>query len=234
MFLLYIFTGILAYAHKIPLLGRVISLITFWYGKTTWWRMLVKIRKIFIIVNAIIGILMVYKTVGFSSDNILAGFAGMGHTYIELFTNLTKEMFNWFVKLFDHKVIPNVPKPGNNPSSYFWSPRGMDMAWHQKLPKLDSIPSEWVTNPFQVNINPSTPWYMEWKTWFYVAGTIGALYFGYKFIIDPLFISNIVPPIDSTNVSTKVPTINTGVEPDITLGGGLEMLPNQYSPPSPK
>ena len=106
----------------------------------------------------------------------------------------------------------------------------------ETLPKLDSIPNEWVTNPFQVNINkPSTSWHIfEWKTWFYIVGTIGALYFGYKFIIDPLFISNIVPPIDSTNVSTKVPTINTGVEPDITLGGGLEMQPNQYSPPSPK
>jgi len=160
MFLLYIISGILAYAHKIPFLGKFISILSFWYGKTTIWKILVKVRKIFIICNAIIGVLMVYKTVGFSSDNILAGFAGMGHTYLEMLTNLTKRMFNWFVDLFDHKIVPNVPS--NNPKPYFWSPRGIDMAFYQKVPKLESIPNEWVTNPFNINTSPSLspPWYM--------------------------------------------------------------------------
>ena len=80
---------------------------------------------------------------------------------------------------------------------------------------MDSIPNEWVTNPFQVNINkPSTSWHIfEWKTWFYIAGTIGALYFGYKFIIDPLFISELGSPTVKapSPVDPNLPT------PDITL-----------------
>jgi len=31
MFLLYILSGILAYAHKIPFIGRIISLLSIWY-----------------------------------------------------------------------------------------------------------------------------------------------------------------------------------------------------------
>jgi hypothetical protein len=57
---------------------------------------------------------MVFKSVGFSMDNILAGFSGMGHQYLEIFTNFTKRLFNWFVELFDHKVVPNVPKDGGS------------------------------------------------------------------------------------------------------------------------
>ena len=60
---------------------------------------------------------MVYKTVGFSYDNILAGFSAMGYTYIEMFMNLTKRMFNWFVELFDHKIVPNVQSNNNGNGS---------------------------------------------------------------------------------------------------------------------
>jgi hypothetical protein len=38
----------------------------------------------------------------------------MGYTYIEMFTNMTKRMFNWFVELFDHKIVPNVPNNKGN------------------------------------------------------------------------------------------------------------------------
>lgn len=119
MFYLWLITGVLSYAQKIPFIGRIVPLLGLWYGKTTWWKILVKLRKMFVIFNAIIGVLMVYKTVGFSSDNILAGFSAMGYTYIEMLMNLTKRMFNWFVELFDHKIVPNVP---NNKPKYIPTP----------------------------------------------------------------------------------------------------------------
>jgi len=216
MFLLYIISGILAYAHKIPFLGRIISLLSIWYGRTTWWKILIKIRKLFIIFNALIGVLMVYKTVGFGYDNILAGFAGMGYTYIEMFTNMTKKLFNWFVELFDQKIIPNVPKDAPS-KPHFWSPRGLDYSWNNKLPKLDSIPSEWVTNPFNLNVNTyTTPWYKEWSTWLWIAGIVTAGYLGYKFIIDPLFIDSFKNP--TVNVNSPGGTTIDPSGNDITLG----------------
>jgi hypothetical protein len=108
-FTLFLLTGILGYAHKVPMIRKLLALLGFWYGKTTIWKLLVKIRKVFILVNAAIGVYMVFKTVGFSSDNIIAGVGGMGHTYYELLFNTTKRLFNWFVELFDHKIVPSVP-----------------------------------------------------------------------------------------------------------------------------
>jgi hypothetical protein len=59
---LYIITGVLGYAHKIPIIGKLITIAGLWYGKTTIWKILVKLRKIFIVLNAIIGVYMVFKT----------------------------------------------------------------------------------------------------------------------------------------------------------------------------
>jgi len=109
MFMLWLITAVLSYGSKIPFIKQIISVLSLYYGRTTFWKILIKLRKGFIMFNAVIGVYMVFKTVGFSYDNILAGFAGMGHNYLEIFTNFTKRLFHWFVELFDHKVIPNVP-----------------------------------------------------------------------------------------------------------------------------
>ena len=52
MFHLWLITGVLGYARKIPFISKVFTLLSLWYGKTTWWKILVKIRKLFIIFNA--------------------------------------------------------------------------------------------------------------------------------------------------------------------------------------
>lgn len=65
---------------------------------------------------------MVFNTVGFNYENVLAEFAGMGHTYLEILGNFTRRLFNWFVELFDHKVVPNIP--GDRPSYWFISGNG--------------------------------------------------------------------------------------------------------------
>ena len=70
---------------------------------------------------------MVYKTVGFSFDNIAAGFAVMGHTYLEILVNFTKRLFNWFVELFDHKIVPNVPDNNPKPPPTILSGKGLSI-----------------------------------------------------------------------------------------------------------
>jgi len=114
MFMLWIVSAVLSFANKVPYIRKVITGLSLIYGRTTIWKVLVKLRKLFIMFNAAIGVFMVFKTVGFGYENVLAGFVGMGHSYLEIFTNFTKRLFQWFVELFDHKVIPNVP--GDNTS----------------------------------------------------------------------------------------------------------------------
>lgn len=222
-FMLFLITGILGYAHKIPLIRNILSILSLWYGKTTIWKILVKIRKIFIIFNSIIGVYLVYKTTGFSSDNILAGFAGMGHTYLEILINFTKRLFNWFFELFDYKVVPNVPNTPNLPKSggMFWNPEPMQKVLGNKLYDLNNFNKDWIFNPINLNINP-IPWYKDWSTWLWIGGgiiSIGVIFVGYKLVMDPLFLDSIfskgntdpLPPID--------PHFGRGgdIDPDITL-----------------
>ena len=229
MFNLWLITGILGYASKIPIIGRIISLLTIWYGRTTWWKILVKLRKVFITFNAIIGVFVVFKTTGFTPDLLLNNIVMMGHTYFEIFTNLTKRLFTWFFDLFDHKIVPNVPgdKPSINKSdsSGVWTPRGIDYGINNRLPKFDSIPNkdslrETYANLFNITVDP-TPisWYKDYTTWLWIGGilcTIGGLYFGYKFIIDPLFIDN----INNSGTSTVKPSPTSPTDPSGGASGG--------------
>jgi len=233
MLWLYIITIVLSYAHKLPYIGRIITLLSLWYGRTTWWKILVKIRKVFIIFNAVIGVLLVFKTTGFSSDNIFAGIAGMGHTYLEIFNNFTKRLFYWFVELFDHKIVPNVP---NNPpasatnSSGGWFNKAVDAnkSVYNKPLIISSgidIPSLLDTDKFSLRslykdgvINtPSTSWYRDWSTLLWWSATIvgiaGVAFIGYKFIIDPLFIEGLGRGNTVVNAPQPPQTPNISVTP---------------------
>jgi len=126
-----------------------------WYGKTTWWKILVRLRKLFILFNAAIGVYMVFKTTGFNTENLMIGFWTMGHTYLEIFINFTKRLFNWFVELFDQKIVPNVPNPGHK-SYKFWSPRGIDSAWNYNLPDVTRASGQspdWFRSPINFGLD---------------------------------------------------------------------------------
>jgi hypothetical protein len=185
MFVLWVLSWVLFFVNKIPFIKPIVTIASFYYGRTTIWKVLVKIRKAFINFNAIIGVYMVYKTTDFSYDNILAGFAGMGHQYLEIFMNFTKRLFYWFVELFDHKIVPNVP---NNPSL----PKGDNGIWtpldYKNNPILNNFTPEsslreWYKTPLNIYIN-TTPWYKDLTTWLWIAGvanSLGVLYCGYGY-----------------------------------------------------
>jgi hypothetical protein len=224
MLLLYVLSGIIAYAHKIPLIGKIITLASLYYGRTTWWKILIKIRKLFIIFNAIIGVVMVFNTVGFSFDHILAGFTGMGHTYLEIFYNFSKRIFNWFIELFDHKIVPNTP---SSPSS-----RWTNYNKNNLIPEKDPLENtkyirnllkdqpNWFDSSPSINVNKeSTPWYKDLSTWLWFGGiicSVGAIYVGYKFITDPTFIETIFSTGSSSTVTPDI-NIDGTPSPDITL-----------------
>jgi hypothetical protein len=214
MFYLWVISGILGYAHRIPFLGRIITLLSIWYGRTTIWKILLKLRRLFIIFNALIGVFMVYKTVGFSTDNVFAGFAGMGHTYLEILTNSTKRLFHWFFELFDHKIVPNVPGDGPSKPSKFplWSPidkGAFNPFLNNELSKSDFSLRELYKSPFNININtPSVPWYRDLSNLIWIGTIVGASvgilgigYLGWIYLSDPIMsffrsgpATNINPP----------------------------------------
>ena len=45
---------------------------------------------------------------------VLYGEPGMGQSYIEIFSNYTKRVFDWLLDLFDHKVVPKVPSDSDS------------------------------------------------------------------------------------------------------------------------
>ena len=100
-----IISWILITANKIPLINKLTKMLSIYYGKTTFWRMLILIRKAFITINAIIGVITVFKISGIGYDSIMAGFSGMGMTYIEMLSNLSKRLFNWFLRSKIYLII---------------------------------------------------------------------------------------------------------------------------------
>jgi small basic protein len=134
MLYLWLITGILGYARKIPIISKFISFAYNLYGRTTFFRILIKVRKLFVVFNAIIGFIMVYKTTGFGVDTFWANFIALGTNYLDIFITFNKRLFNWIFELFDYKVVPNIPS--NKPSSAGagnvgtgkWFPRGIDYA----------------------------------------------------------------------------------------------------------
>ena len=185
----WIITGILGYARKLPFISKIINFLSIWYGKTTWWQIFGKLRKLFVVFNALIGVYVVFKAVGFSFDNMLVGFMAMSHTYFEILGSITNRVFNWFLNLFDHKVVPNIPnnKPNNTKSviDYLSSPI-------ERFKGTGPIDKNEVWNPVLHDYKPGgfslrelykygtipdpTPWYKETSTWLFILGigcTIG-------------------------------------------------------------
>jgi len=198
--LFYLFSWVLYFINKIPLLKYLMPILEKVIGKTSVWALLTIFRKAFISFNALIGLYLVIKTTGFSYTNIMLGFQAMGVTYIEILVNLVKKLFNWIFDFFDMKVVPNVPdnidemvesnKPtvvtAETPKTHWWqsktnpgSPSG-GPGWFHK-PMVDSGVSDLLNtstdsikdtpHKLTIEIN-TTPWYQDWYSWLKIGGII--------------------------------------------------------------
>lgn len=221
-FMLYLITGILGYAHKIPFVRKILFGLSLWYGKSTWYQIIIRIlriaRKILVYLNAAIGVYVVFKAVGFSSDNLAIGIAMMGGEYYMILTNFVKRLFNWFVELFDYKLIPNVPdsppsKPNlpkwSIPTNFTWTPRPIEeYAFSLRNLYKDALPSD------------SLPWYRDWNwsTLFWICGgicTAGVIYVGYQSWHEPMYLFNLITGLPSIKHTGATPPANVD---EITIG----------------
>jgi hypothetical protein len=222
---LWLMSWIVFFANRIPLISKIVTLLTFYFGTgksgRTIIKIIVKLRKGFVIFNAIIGMYLVYKTTGFSYDNVLAGFAGLGHTYLEMFVSFNKRLFNWLLELFDYKIIPNVPSNPTKPTGPIWNPNPFNKGWEDKGIDLTKFSSDWFKNPFKITVEV-TPWYKDLSSWLWIGGiicTIGVSYAGYKWMTEPSFLEGILSYFKSN------PTIqNTAATPPTNGGDGAIAL----------
>jgi hypothetical protein len=201
MFHLWLITAILGYARKLPFISKIIGMFSIWFGKSTIWQMLGKIRKGFVVFNALIGLLLIFKSVGFGFDNIMIGFMAMGHSYFEILCNIINKVFGWFLNLFDQKIVPNVPntKP-NGPSKsaldYILSPVEKE-PWKPLNNPMKDTESRFSLRELYMKPNATidvTPWYRDSSTWLWIIGsgiTLGLVYFGYKICTDGAFIDGL-------------------------------------------
>jgi len=230
---LWLITAVLGYAKKLPFISKIVTKLSLWYGKNSWWSILGKTRKAFVIFNALIGILIMFKAVGFSFDNMIIGFMAMGHAYFEVLGNITNKIFGWFLNLFDQKIVPNIPnnKPGNtkSPIDYILSPIEYDplrnpkpadlpnSAWGDKIlngeKRWINSWEDWVNYGNKVHVD-LTPWYRDTSTWLWLIGigcTVGITYLGYKIYSDPSWIYYYLtsPTVTSPTVTPGSPGVQT-------------------------
>jgi len=113
-------------------------------------------------------------------------------------------LFHWFVELFDHKVVPNVPGDinpwaGNNYKK-IWSSGPLDKTVYHPTNIVpsnveDSLRKSY-NSLFNISVEPApSSWFKDLPTWLWVGGVVaggavvlGSVYVIYKFIQDPSFI----------------------------------------------
>lgn len=197
----FLFTSIISNLHRIPGVPRLIKLLSLWYGRTTWWKILVMLRKAFVLMNALIGMFAIIKISGFSMDNIAVGISTMGYNYVEGISTITRKVFDWLYSFFNNRT-PDVPK---NPGSWISDPREWSVTrrigWETRPMTSDGIAQRMLEvgkNQNFFNPQPQTRGWLGWiydgiPSWLWYTGvaviSIGTLYLGYKVIIDPSWIT---------------------------------------------
>jgi len=190
MMYLYLLSWIFLFINKMPYIKYIVTIMGAIYGRTTIWSLLIKIRKIFIIINALIGVYIVFKTTGFTSESFLANFVALGNSYIEILSNFTKKLFNWLLDILGYDIEPKFPK--NKPLIKYNNP----LDFYNPFNKHLDLNNKWATElykPHNININ-FTPWYKDLSAWLWIGGifgSLGLLYIGYSFLTNPTFLQDL-------------------------------------------
>lgn len=234
---LWVLSWVIALARKIPMIRGLIAMLSLWYGRTTWWRILGRIftisRKIFIVFNAIIGVYAVFKLSGFQVGLAYSHFGMMGQTYLELLYGFTKRLFEWFLDFLGYDIGPKKPStPKIRKAWEYWNPNHSNEIFYDRvnpLSKISNVSKDWLPG-VNINVN-TTPWYKDLTTWLWIGGVIsfiGVGYLGYKFLFDPTFIESLpsfrktgpTPPTDPGSPQS----IQLGPMPSGSKGKGIDVL----------
>lgn len=205
---LYLLSWILFIANKIPILSRITTLLKLYYGKTSIWRILVWSRKAFVVFNAFLGVISVYTMIG-SPESILASMGMIGTSYMELFGNSVRWIFDKFLGLFDTKIVPKAPTYPGGP----WSGPG----WFTKpvtdngIMDIGSKYKDFTQNSIFAT-KESVSWYRDW-TWsgfaYYGLALVGAVFVIGTGVLCYSYISTVYFPGSDPSTPPKGPFPNT-------------------------
>jgi len=138
----------------------------------------------------------------------------------------------WFVELFDHKVVPNVPGDASVPGNSYrrilsngpidksaFNPFSASLVSDHSQPLENSLRKSY-NSLLNLNVDPTPSWYRDINNWIWLgtlalkgAAIAGVLYFGYKFIIDPLFINDLgdIKGTAKAGVDLNPDTVDEGI-----------------------
>lgn len=230
---MFIISTLLAYGHKLPIISKIINILSLWYGKTAWWRVLVNLRKAFMVFNALIGVCTVLNLSGFNIENFLASCYMLGLTYFEMFTYGVSRIFTWFYNLFD-KITPNPSVPNNSSPKFLKLPSFNT----SEIPKMPDYPNPakgptsvgWSVTDFLKPKEPEpTGWSIPSWVWYVGAAalTIGAVYLGYQVITSEQFRDWLAP--HHTNTRSFNPNLPPTDPAGVPLPSSIPSSPNTPS-----
>ena len=234
LFLMYLMSVAVYILKNMPFTSKLISGVSILYGKAKVLKILALFRKLFVLFNALIGVLTVYKLTGVLDGSVVAGITGLGNTYIEIFTNFSKKVFDWFFDLFDQKIVPK----GSDDSKSFFSSSGSTSANISSKGSVHGAPQgywESLNKNYLTKIDESEniSWYRDLTTWGYILGgvaiavtVVGIGYICYSYWVETL------PSAEHRGTNTGQPLSGTipsgeGGHPriDVNSPGGTNLPP---------
>lgn len=169
---------------KLPFLSKFSKPIKFILGKTVFWTFLVYCRKAFIVMNAIIGIWLMFKITGWNQGSFFMSAAAIGGSYMEFFVSFVYKAYNWLFNLLDNKVVPNIPNNWSGSQFNGWNTEPMKS---NKYLEIANNAKSWYQPMHPASVSSWSDWLPSWSTLFYLGIgllTIGALYSGYIYFSD--------------------------------------------------
>lgn len=204
---LFLFTFIIAYIHKIPFVSKIIKLLKLWYGRTTWWHLLAKVRKAFVVFNAIIGIMAMINSV--DVDISLDGLRTLLYSYLTMFKSFGTNVLHWFADKLGIIIVPNQTDI-NYPKTIEIGSHKDDIdririynakrkEYEEVLKKIEELQrleqKRSLSNWFSWVIGASDSLIPSW-VWYTGIAVVsaGVIFIGYKLISDPYGVADKITP----------------------------------------
>ena len=159
---LYLLSWVALFVNKMPFAWRLIPFFTKFTAKSSWLATFIYFRKLFIVINALIGMIYIFGSGWIENGSILASISMIGNNYLELLGGFLRKVFNFSVDFLDSKVVPDLPRnfPPSGPPSEVLQKFNLN-SLIDKQP-IEPEPSRWSLRRLYSNNSNSSSWFTNW------------------------------------------------------------------------